>query len=135
MKKVLSIILLLALTATLLISCGGKEESSTPADLTGEWTVKNEDDEQGMTMTITSDSMEIYWASNDTSALYWAGTFTPPTEAGDYTWTSTNDKDKTSGALLASGDDTKEFKYSGGKISFEVSAMGVTKTMTAEKVK
>ncbi len=132
MKKVLSIILLLALTMTMFIGCGSKDEIP---DLTGEWIVKNENGEQGMTMTITADSMEINWASDDTSALYWAGSFTPPTEAGDYTWTSTNDKDKTSGALLASGDDTKEFKYSGGKISLEVSAMGVTKTMTAEKVK
>ncbi len=135
MKKVLSMILLLTLIAVLFVGCGEKGEKEEVPDLIGEWSVKNDDGEEGMTMMITSEYMEINWASDDTSALYWAGTFTPPTKSGEYKWTSTNDKSKTDTAILASGDDTKEFTYADGVISFDVSMMGVTQTMHAEKVK
>lgn len=107
-------------------------EEAAPAQLTGQWTEK-EYDPAGtwMTASIDGDVIEIYWNMDggETKALYWAGTYTAPTEPGDFSWISANDKEKTDTALLASGADTKEFRYESGEILFEASAMGVTSTV------
>ena len=101
-----------------------------PADLTGEWT-ESDPAEQYQSATITGDTIEVYWVSDggDTKSLYWAGSFVPPTEAGDYTWTSQNDTSKTANAMLASSSETKDFTFSGDEISYEVTALGTTKTV------
>lgn len=66
--------------------------------------------------------------------MYWAGTFTAPSEStNEYTWTSENDTNKTEAALLASTADTKEFTYKNGEITYEASAMGSTTTVRLEK--
>ena len=137
MKKALSLflcaILLLSLTA-----CGGKK-SKEPADLTGQWKQSNSSSKDSyMTATISGDTIEIYWTSetDDSKSLYWAGTFTDPTTADEpYVWTSENDHSKTDTALLASMDDTKEFTYQKGVISYSASALGTTTTVKLEKVK
>jgi len=36
-------------------------------------------------------------------------------------------------ALLASGDDSKDFTYEDGKLTYELTAMGVTMTVEMEK--
>ena len=82
------------------------------------------------------DLIEINWVSDggNTKSLYWAGTYVAPTEpTNDYAWTSENDKEKTGMALLASSDDTKEFTYKDGVISYEASAMGTTKKVELTK--
>lgn len=103
-------------------------------DLTGVWTQVDAGDSYQQA-TIQGDTIEINWIGTDgTSALYWAGSFTAPTTADEpYTWTSANDTSKTSGALMASSDETKDFTYEGGKISYSVSMMGVTTTVQLEK--
>lgn len=108
--------------------------SVQPADLTGEWTQKDADsNDTYMVAAITEETIEVYWytAEDSTKALYWAGSYVAPTEAGDYTWDSENDTEKTSAALLASGDATKTFTYSAesGEITFDVSMLGVTTTV------
>lgn len=103
-------------------------------DLTGVWTQVDASDSYQQA-TIQGDTIEINWISSDgTSALYWAGSFTAPEDSAEpYSWISNNDTSKTSGALLASGDATKEFTYENGTISYEVSMMGVTTTLQLEK--
>lgn len=107
-----------------------QQEAPKPADLTGEWT-ESDPAEQYQSATITGDTIEVYWVSDggDTKSLYWAGTFVPPTEAGDYKWTSQNDTSKTANAMLASSAETKEFTFAGDEISYEVTALGTTKTV------
>ena len=106
-------------------------------DLNGEWIQSDADSSTVQTATIANKSIEIYWLSeDDTKALYWAGSVADPEKnTNNYEWDSVNDKSKTDGALLASPDDTKHFEYKDGKISYEVSAMGVTKKVTLEKQK
>ena len=71
---------------------------------------------------------------DDTKSLYWAGSFDTPTTAGKtYSWTSKNDKTQTENAMLASGDDTKVFKYDNGVLSYEASALGSTTTIKLER--
>ena len=137
MKKALSLFLCAILLRSL-TACGGKK-SKEPADLTGQWKQSNSSSKDSyMTATISGDTIEIYWTSetDDSKSLYWAGTFTAPTTADEpYVWTSENDHSKTDTALLASMDDTKEFTYQKGVISYSASALGTTTTVKLEKVK
>ena len=131
MKKMLCIALC-ALTVFTLVACGSKaggtdkDEGKQPPVLTGTWKQTNsESDDSYQEATITDSAIEVYWVADDTKALYWAGSFTAPTTA--------DDTEKTSSALLASGDATKTFTYKDGTLSYEVTAMGVTKTVTMKK--
>lgn len=140
MKKIASIFLA-GVMALSLVACGGGSagtaESKTPPDLTGEWKQSNSDSADSyQSASISGEIIEIYWVSDagKTKALYWAGSFAAPVDTVEpYTWESKNDKSQTETALLASGDDTKAFTYQNGKISYEVSAMGITKTVELEK--
>ena len=136
MKKKLTITLLTAFMLLSLTACGGKsKESESIPDLTGTWKSENNNGSYQEAV-ITEDSIEINWVMDDgkTKSIYWAGTFTAPTEATDtHEWTSKRDKEKTDTALLASTDDSKDFSYSNGKISYEVSAMGTTTTLELTK--
>lgn len=132
----------LTLVLSLLSGCGGStpapaEEPASPPDLTGEWKQTNSNSEDSwQAATIADGTIEVYWVSDggDTKALYWAGTYTAPDTADEpYTWQSENDKSKTDTALLASGDDTKDFTYQGGVLSYDVTALGVTQTVKLEK--
>lgn len=159
MKKLIALCLAVSLALTL-AACGGtvSSESTSPTagtesetvssvpeatpeptpdpapDLTGVWTQVDAGDSYQQA-TIQGDAIEINWIGTDgTSALYWAGSFAAPTTADEpYTWTSTNDTSKTSGALMASSDETKDFTYEDGTISYSVSMMGVTTTVQLEK--
>ena len=136
--KLIRSILFIVFVSLFLFSCGGESvDSSVPADLTGEWKQSNSNSEDSyQTATISGDVIEVYWVTESTStkSLYWAGSFVAPSAGGDYSWDSANDTEKTSSALLASGDATKTFTYSDGKLSYSVSALGVTQTVELEKV-
>lgn len=146
MKK----LLILILSALLLIGCSKPAETEQPTpdttsesqseaaaeetvvDLHGSWIQEGyEAKESYMTASITDDVIEIYWCMDggDTVALYWSGSFVESDNNDDYTWDSVNDKEKTGMSLMASGDDTKTFSYSDGKISYSQSALGVTTTI------
>lgn len=136
MKKAIAAIIALALCGCALTACSGNnsEEKGAAPDLTGSWIETNTDSDAKMSAEITSDTIEVYWSSDETRALYWSGTYAAPTEAGTYTWSSANNHDKTDSALLASGDDTKDFTYnSDGEITFDVSLMGTTTTVHLAK--
>lgn len=149
MKKLLCAVLTLS-TAFCLAACGNdtaptdnadpsqtQETATQPPDLTGNWEQSNKNSETSYhTATIQGDTIEIYWVMTDadTTSLYWAGSFTPPTTAEEpYTWDSVNDTEKTSASLLGSGDETKTFTYEDGQISYTASALGETQTVTLEK--
>ena len=111
------------------------EEPQSPPDLAGVWTqVDASDGDSYQQATISGDEITINWVAPDSTSLYWAGTYVSPTTADEpYTWTSENDTAKTGSALLASMDETKDFTYENGQISYEVSAMGTTTTVRLER--
>lgn len=108
-----------------------------PPNLAGDWKQSNSNSSDSyQEATINGSTIEINWVSDggDTKSLYWAGSFTPPTNAtGSYRWTSKNDKSKTDTALLASGDATKDFTYQDGTISYSASALGTTTIMRLKR--
>lgn len=138
MKKITKALSIAVLGVCLLASCtrnvdGETKESKVP-DLTGSW-VEVSDAGTIMTADVSADKIEVYWTytEDDTKALYWSGSFAPPTSSGTYSWDSVNDHNKTDHALMASGDDTKTFAYAEEQITFDVTALGVTKTVRLEK--
>ncbi|MCQ9367326.1 hypothetical protein NQ036_03575 [Brevibacterium sp. 91QC2O2] len=116
-------------------NAGVTAEAAVAPDLTGAWEQKDVDQSGYQEATITKKTITIYWISDDqkTKSLYWAGSFTAPKTAGDYTWVSKNDKDKTAKSLLASDDKTKEFTYKDDIISYKASAMGSEMTIELKK--
>lgn len=125
MKKLLFILL----STLFLASCGASDE---PADLRGNWAEADHTAEDTyMSAVVTDTTIEVYWTndSEESTSIYWIGTYTAPTESGDYTWESVKDAERTESALLASRDDTKTFTYSNGEITYSQSALGTTKTV------
>lgn len=147
-KKIITVMLISAIALTF-SACGGKsdeannanqssseeKEPEEPTDLTGTWQ-SEENDGSYQEAVISDDRIEINWVSDggDTKSIYWIGTYEAPTEAVDeYSWTSERNKEETDTALLASTDDTKEFTYNDGVISYEASALGTTTTVELSK--
>lgn len=114
-------------------SSGGSQatsESAEPLDLTGVWASEAVDGSYQEAV-ISGSTISIDWVSDNgaTTAVYWIGTYVAPTsDTDEYSWTSERDKEKTDSALLASTDDTKDFSYKDGKISYSASSMGITTT-------
>lgn len=112
-----------------------KEENLNNLELFGTWRTENNNG-SWMEATIYGDTISIDWVSDngDTRAIYWIGTYVPPTvNEKKYQWVSERDKEKTDMAIMASTDDTKEFTYSNGQISYEASMLGTTRVMQLEK--
>ena len=150
MKKKLIALVLIGSMALSFTACGNSSDSSkeanesskkteasaetpNPVVLTGKWEYKD-DDGTWMQADITEDTITINWIMDEgnTTAVYWVGTYTAPTEySEEYTWTSIRDKEATDSALLASLDDTKEFSYSDSskQITYQVTVSGITKTI------
>lgn len=109
-----------------------------PLKLTGKWKQSNSKSKDAwQQITIKKDTIEILWISDggDTKSLYWVGTFTAPKTTEDaYVWTSKRDRKKTRSAFLASTAKSKRFNYAAGVLSYEVSLMGTTTTVKAERV-
>lgn len=150
MKKLLSLTLIGALALSL-TACGSsgskdnppskettttkKEEKKEPLDLTGTWQCDPIDGTY-LKATISNDVIEIDWVfvEEDKSAIYWVGSYDAPTaDTNEYSWVSNNDHEQTETSILASTDDTKEFTYNNGIISFAASMQGVSKTFELKK--
>lgn len=114
-----------------------EEAPKKAPDLTGGWKQSNPNSEKSYQQaTITADTMTVKWVTDggNSTSIYWVGTFAAPTDASDpYTWTSQRDVEATQSALLASSDDTKEFTYKDGTISYKVSALGTTTTVNLKR--
>ena len=107
-------------------------ESEDVPDLTGDWVEKDAENIDTYQKGYIKDGViELFWILNDgTSSLYWSGSYEAPEGNTDnYSWESVNDKTKTEYALMAANDDSKTFNYKDGEISYEASAMGMTKTV------
>lgn len=105
--------LVIAATALFLAGCSSQksEPAPEPANLTGEWAT-GEGQNYNMNAEITDDTITVkYNLSNNTTALFWVGTYTKPTEAGSFSWTSTADREKLKKSFYGSSDETKEFSY------------------------
>ena len=115
-------------------SAESKQTSKDELDLTGNWVQKDGEGTSSYQAGFIKDGViELFWMSDNgnSASLYWAGSCEEPQNPSDkFKWNSTADKIKTQYAILASNEDTKVFTYNKGEIIYEVSALGVTKTVT-----
>lgn len=108
-------------------------------DLTGHWVQAGVTEETPWYFyaDITDDLIEIYWylPEDDESALYWSGTFTPPSDSDrePYSWESVNDLAKSKSSPRGSREETKKFTYKNGKIAFIVTAGHMQMGFSLEK--
>ncbi len=111
----------------------GTQEQKALLSLDGKWKQSNSSSEDTyMEATIEDDVITINWVMDNgkTESIYWVGSFPKPDTTDDsYDFTSERDKEKTESALLASMDDTKDFSYSNGVLSYKASMMGTTTTV------
>lgn len=121
--------LLLAAASVLALTACAKKDPGPPPDLTGGWIQPTENDWFHIA-TIAGDTIEIWWflPSENKADLYWSGTFTPPTDGAEpYVWTSTNKytKEELDASFYynrTSREETKEFTYKDGQISYNVTS-------------
>ena len=138
MKKILIIVTVIGL-GILLVGCSKDEKvkEHEPLDLNGHWVDTQSNGETWQEANIDNETIVIYWVYADgTKALYWAGDideYENVKENGAFTWSSHNDTSQTDGALFASMEEYKEFKYEKGNITYETTVLGLTKTVTLEK--
>ncbi|WEV42503.1 hypothetical protein OZX57_03460 [Bifidobacterium sp. ESL0682] len=108
--------------------------ATKPANLIGTWKQTNSSSkDEMMEATVTVDSIEINWVKPDQKSLYWKGTFTAPTKAGAYSWTSQGDTETMKKSIMASQDATKKFTYDGKQLTYAQSALGTTSTIRMSK--
>lgn len=135
-----------AIGAFALAGCDGSVSSNDatsvpqePLDLTGTWKQTNSGDPDNawMEAVVGGDSIAVNWVMDGgtATALYWRGSYTAPSGSTDeYSWTSTSTIDPAMFNGLASQDETKDFTYANGKLTWQQTAMGVTTTVECEKV-
>lgn len=109
-----------------------------PLSLSGKWKQSNSKAEDAwQAITIKKGVIQIWWVSDggDTRSVYWVGSYVNPKASEDaYEWTSKRDKKKTDSALLASTARTKKFTYANGVLSYEVTMLGTTTTVKAQRI-
>lgn len=136
MRKLLALAAMSAFALCLFGCSGGAaSEPAEPLDLNGTWVQTNSNSKDSWhEAVIEGDTITINWTGEDTKSLYWAGSYVAPDTTEDaYSWTSENDVEKTSVALLASTAETKDFAYADGVLSYEASALGTTMTVKMER--
>ena len=138
-KKLIA--LLLAAASVLALTACAKEDTATPPDLVGAW-IQPSEGEWFHIATITDDTIEIWWylPSEDKRDLYWSGTFTAPTDGKEpYVFLSENKytEDELNASFYynrTSREETKEFTYKDGKLSYNVTSGHLRLGYSLEKV-
>lgn len=92
----------------------------------GKWHAQNFD------ATIKGNHIEIQLKYDDSSSLYWQGTFPQDTDAREIT--SVADKKALDASILGSQDNSKVFAFDHGELTFEMSMLGTTRTVHLKKV-
>jgi len=121
MKKWLIAATVAVAVAVGLSGCGGG--SPEPQDVTGTWQYSK--DGIGFEATVTEDNIEIELTLDDTTGLYWTGTFESSLTEGQKV-VSKADTEALDASLYGSGDSTKEFTYEDGHLTYKFEIMGTT---------
>jgi hypothetical protein len=97
------------------------------SDLNGTWSA----DDNGTTFTaeISGDVVKITMAREGASMVYWYGSFDSSAAAGQNVVSNKLDFDK----VVMSGSDSKLFNIRDSSIAFEVTAMGMTKSVVMNR--
>lgn len=111
-----------------------EEVQKEPLDLKGLWIEEDINSESYMAAEIRDDKIGVFFIleGDDEPWTYWVGTYNAPKTSDDkYSWESTNTY--AGNGMLASTAETKDFKYESGRLSYEVTINGETKTFSLIK--
>jgi hypothetical protein len=114
-------------------ACGGSE-TSEPVTLDGAWTESSNDDVK-FVATITDNRIEMTIDSEDSSSLYWKGTFPESgvTASEGMKITSKADEEALAESFTGSQAKSKVFTYEDGTLDFEFTIMGTTRVIHLKK--
>ena len=102
------------------------QKAVEPVNLVGLWVQENGDKNTYMAATIREDGkIGVFFIleGDDTPWTYWVGTYEVPTDGKEeFSWVSKSTYD--GNGLMASSDDTKEFTYKDGKITYPITIQG-----------
>ena len=127
-KKILALILMLAVTTLPACGNGGDEaqgsvatetteEKADALDLTGSWIAETQGSGYYLAGVIHGDLIELHWVSSTDQhgSVYWAGTYKAPKEATDsYSWNSERDEDIMATTSHGAPDASRHFSYQDG---------------------
>lgn len=132
MKRILVFICTIVAATTLIAHTAAAYGNDQSTDFNGCWKQSDANGQAWQGGYIDGDKIEIFWISDggEEAALYWSGSFeAPENDTDSFSWTSVNNTERTRFSLLASQADQKEFSFANGEISYEATALGVTKTV------
>ena len=87
-----------------------------------------------MSAVITENKIEITLTMQDTTGLFWSGTFdTDAVTSKPFKTTSFGDQKLLDASMYGSSEKTKEFSYDNGDLSYQFSIMGVFTTVHLSK--
>lgn len=87
-----------------------------------------------MTAEISNNQIEITWRTEDTSFLYWKGTFPVSKTVSDGSEiVSVGDVEAMDGSLMGSQSKTKNFTYKNGKLVYTLTVLGASRNITLER--
>lgn len=129
MKKFLALIFI-----PMMLLLGGcvPLEDSAKTDLTGHW-VADLDNGLSFEADVTATDISVSLAMEDSSALYWLGTFSGTDVIDGQKITSEADVEALAGSIFGSQDAEKVFTYEDGQLTFPFSIMGVSQTVKLVK--
>lgn len=130
MKKFLALIFVPALF--LLGGCIPLDSGLAATDLSGTW-VAELDNGVGFQADVTATDISVSLTMDESSALYWKGTFAGEDVTEGQKITSDADVEALSKSLFGSQDETKVFTYKDGQLTFPFSIMGVSQTVKLVK--
>jgi c-di-AMP phosphodiesterase-like protein len=125
----LAVIAVLIIAALSITACG----SSTPAKpktLNGTWTTVDKNEDGTFTAVINKDRIAVVLGDDDSSSIYWVGSF--PKMTSDKV-VSEGNTEVMDASIFGSGDKTKVFSYKGGQLAFKFTMMGTTTTVHLKK--
>ena len=104
-----------------LSACGAKTYPAEPPDLRGDWIQSSRPDNYYQIGKIRDNRIYLYWhvVKDGSEYLYWVGTFDPPEDGKEpYKWVSQNRLTNAARHTRARREETLEFTYKDGKISY-----------------
>lgn len=125
MKKLI-VALSLCLAAFTLSACGGSEAPKS-ISAEGNWS------EPRFEASIVNNNIEMKFVTDESTYMYWIGSFPADTLKDGETVLSQGDMDAMENTITGTEDKTATFTYEDGTLDFEFIFMGEVKTIHLEK--
>lgn len=122
MRKFITVFALLAIAITF-SACTNEGAEAKPASLNGTWKA------DGFQAQIAENSIEVNIVGDETSSLYWKGTF----PSGKDIVKSVADKEALESSLLGSQDSEKVFTVTNDEIVFKITMLGTSMMVHLQK--